>query len=142
MRHRLSFLSRQKLQNKRAGVVKGGISGLDLLSSQSKEPTGASNVEIDTKLREYTLAAVADIDNELAAYEQMRPELEARHMGEWVLIRGSELVGMFESFEIAANEAVKKFGRGPYLIRQVGAAAVTMPASVAYFQYGSDKMRF
>jgi hypothetical protein len=78
---------------------------------------------------------MADIDNELAAFEAIRANLEAHHMGKWVLIHSGQLISLFDSFEIAAAEASAKFGRGPYLIRQVGAAPVILPASVAYFQY-------
>ena len=104
---------------------------------------GASNLVryVTTAEEEYTLAPVTDIDKELAAYEQMRSDLEAHHMGEWVVIHGAELVSTHSSFDDAAKDAVAKFGRGPYLIRQVGAPAITMPASVAYFQHGSDKVR-
>jgi hypothetical protein len=78
---------------------------------------------------------MADIDNELAAFEALRADLEAHHMGKWVLIHSGQLVSIFASFEDAAAEASAKFGRGPYLIRQIGAAPVTLPASVAYFQH-------
>ncbi len=82
------------------------------------------------------------IDQEIAAYEKFRSELEAHKMGRWILIHNEQVVGDYDSFDAAAQEAVTKFGRGPYLIRQVGASAITLPASVAYFQYGADKMRF
>jgi hypothetical protein len=72
------------------------------------------------------------LDQEIAAYDAMRSDLENHHMGEWVVISGNKLIGVFSSFDVAANDAVQKFGRGPYLIRQVGAPPVTMPASVAY----------
>jgi hypothetical protein len=36
------------------------------------------------------------------------------------------LLGAFPSFEEAANVAVREFGRGPYLIGQVGAAPIGM----------------
>lgn len=75
---------------------------------------------------------MSDIDREIAAYETMRAELENQHMGEWVLVFDEKLVGVFPSFDEAAKEAVKKFSRGPYLIRQVGAPPITMPASVVY----------
>ncbi len=75
---------------------------------------------------------MADIDSELAAYEGMRAGLEARHMGQWVLIHDQELIDSYDSFEKAAEDAVAKFGRGPYLIRQVGVTSVTLPASVMY----------
>jgi len=85
--------------------------------------------------------AVADIDKELAAYERMRGDLEAHHMGKWVLLHDEKLVGVYPSFDAAAQDAVAKFGRGPYLIKQVGAPPITLPASVAYFQHGADKVR-
>jgi hypothetical protein len=72
------------------------------------------------------------IDQELAAYESMREDLETRHMGKWVLIRDSRLIQLYDSFESAAQDAVRQFGRGPYLIRQIGAPAITLPASVMY----------
>jgi hypothetical protein len=83
-----------------------------------------------------------DLDSEIAVYETMRDELEAHHMGEWVVMRNGEVVSIYDSFEKAANDAVAKFGRGPYLIRQVGAPPVVMPASVMYRPiYGSNKVR-
>jgi hypothetical protein len=75
---------------------------------------------------------MSDISQEIKAYEEKRSELELKHMGKWVLIHDGELIGVFDSFELAAEVAVPKFGRGPYLIRQVGAPPVTLPASVMY----------
>lgn len=75
---------------------------------------------------------MAEIDTEIKAYEAMREKLEAEHMGKWVLMREQKLIGVYDSFEVAAEEAVRQFGRGPYLIRQVGAPPVTLPASVMY----------
>lgn len=81
---------------------------------------------------------MADLDMELAAFEKMRTDLEAHKMGRWVLIHNGALIGDFDSFDDAAKDAVAKFGRGPYLIRQVGASSITLPASAAYFQYGTN----
>lgn len=79
-----------------------------------------------------TEVCMPDIDREISAYEAMQPDLEAHHMGEWAVVRGEELVGTYPSFEVAASNAVTRFGRGPYLIRQIGAPPVTLPASVMY----------
>ncbi len=76
--------------------------------------------------------SLPDIDIEIAAYESIRAELEARHMGEWVVMRSGKVVGTYGSFEQASSEAVSHFGRGPYLIRQIGAPPITLPASVVY----------
>jgi len=75
---------------------------------------------------------MAELDQEISAYEGMRSELEAHHMGKWVLIHDLALVGVYDAFETVAADAVRRFGRGPYLIRQIGAPPVTLPASVMY----------
>jgi hypothetical protein len=81
---------------------------------------------------ERTNISVSDLDQEIAAYETMRGELEAKHTGKWVIVHDRVLVAVYDSFEQAAAEAVKHFGSGPYLIRQVGAPPVALPASVMY----------
>ena len=44
-----------------------------------------------------------------------------------------ELVGVYDNFEVAADNAVRRYGRGPYLIRRIGAPRViTLPASIQY----------
>lgn len=75
---------------------------------------------------------MAEIKQEIDAYNRMREDLEARLMGQWVLIHDGELVANYETFDAAAEEAVRKFGRGPYLIRKVGSPSVSLPASVMY----------
>lgn len=85
---------------------------------------------------------MAELAQEIAAYDAMRADLEAAHLGKWVVVHDQELVEVYDSFEGAAEDAVRRFGRGPYLIRQIGAPPVTLPASVLYRPvYGNDKMR-
>ncbi len=68
----------------------------------------------------------------IAAYEQLRGDLETDHFGKWVVFHDSQFVGSYGSFDDAAEEAIRRFGRGPYLIRQVGVTRVALPASVMY----------
>jgi hypothetical protein len=75
---------------------------------------------------------MSDLDAEIAAYRKLQPNLEAEHMGKWVLVHDGALIDLYNSLEAAAEDAVKRFGRGPYLIRQVGAPPVALPASVMY----------
>ena len=72
------------------------------------------------------------LEKEIAAYETMRSALETEHLGEWVVVHDRELVGVYESFGVAAADAVGKFGRGPYLIREIGEVFVRLPASALY----------
>lgn len=76
---------------------------------------------------------MAPVNEDIKIYEELREKLEAEAMGKWVVIHELKLVGIFDSLETAAEDAVSKFGRGPYLIRQIGAPPVTLPASVVFF---------
>ena len=74
---------------------------------------------------------------EIAAYEAAKSELEEHHKDKWVVFHDKELIGAFDTFDAAAAEAVRLFGPGPYLIRQVGAAPISLPASVMYQPYNA-----
>lgn len=63
---------------------------------------------------------MAAIDAEIIAYESMREKLETESLGKWVVLHDGNLEGIYASFEAAAEEAVQRFGRGPYMIRQIG----------------------
>lgn len=72
------------------------------------------------------------LSEEIEIYESMRNELELNHLGKWIVIHDRELRGIYDSFEDAGQDAIEKFGRGPYLIRRVGIAPFVLPASVLY----------
>ena len=79
------------------------------------------------------------LDEEIAAYDRMRDDLEREHFGRWVVVRDERLFNAFDDFQDAADAAVRNFGRGPYLIRRVGASQVRhLPASVLYRPVASD----
>ena len=73
-----------------------------------------------------------ELSRQIAAYEKIQPILEMDHFGEWAVFYDEELVGTYGSVEVAIDNASHKFGRGPYLIRQIGAAPVSLPASLLY----------
>ena len=72
------------------------------------------------------------LEQEIATYERRRDSLEAAHRLKWVVVHGETIVGTYPTFEEAAEEAVRQFGRGPYLIRQVAAPPIRLPSSVVY----------
>lgn len=72
------------------------------------------------------------LDQEITAFEQLKPSLIEHHLGKYVVIKNGQLQGSFDSFNNAAEESVKRFGKGPFLIRQVGNRPAPIPASVAY----------
>ena len=71
-----------------------------------------------------------ELSAQIAKYESLRDVLEADHVGEWLLMYDEQTVGYYDSFEAAAEVAVSKYGRGPYLIRQIGVPPATLPASL------------
>ena len=72
------------------------------------------------------------LQKEIDAYERMQDHLEAEHFRKWVVFHDEELIGTYESFQDAAVDAVERFGRGPYLIRQVGRPPMILPSSILY----------
>ena len=82
---------------------------------------------------------MAELTQEIAAFTKMQDALEKKHLGKWVIFHDEKFVGAYNAFEEAAEKAVADFGAGPYLIRQVGAPPVRLPASVMYVpKYGND----
>ena len=75
---------------------------------------------------------MAKLSEEIAAYERMQDTLEADHFGEWVIVHDGELIGAYSAFQDVALVARRRFGRGPYLIRQVGEGPIRLPASLLF----------
>jgi len=75
------------------------------------------------------MAAPSD---EISACERMRDSLETDHFGQWALLHHEKLIGTYESFESAADDAVQRFGEGSYLIRQIGIPPPSLLVSVLY----------
>jgi hypothetical protein len=82
---------------------------------------------------------MAELSDDIAVYDAMRADLESECLGKWVVVHNKTLEGTFDSFDDAAKLAVHRFGRGPYLIRQIGAGSITLPASVMYNPVNADR---
>ncbi|MEJ0061976.1 MAG: hypothetical protein WDO70_01905 [Alphaproteobacteria bacterium] len=72
------------------------------------------------------------LDREIDAYNAMKEDLQKSSLRKWVVFHNRQLQGTYGDFDSAAYAAVEKFGRGPYLIRQVGEEDMVLPASVVY----------
>jgi hypothetical protein len=72
------------------------------------------------------------LQNDIAAFESMREELETQHLKEWVVFYRGQFEGVFADFESAAESALDRFDRGPYLIRQVGAGPVHLGGGMIF----------
>ncbi len=81
--------------------------------------------------------STSDLEKNIRAYEAMEADLFKHHTGQWVVIHDRKLVGTFGTLDAAAAEALQRFGRGPYLIRQVTIAPLFTTADVNALQIGA-----
>lgn len=56
---------------------------------------------------------------ELKTYEEHRNELLGTSEGKFVLIHGTEVIGVYESQRDAIAEGYKRFGNVPFLVKQI-----------------------
>ncbi len=75
---------------------------------------------------------MANLRANIAAFERMKAELEAKHLHAWALFHEGKFVDAFPDFEAAATVAVERFDESPYLIRQIGAGAVQLPGGMVF----------
>ena len=69
----------------------------------------------------------------MEAFDGQADWLAEHHNGKFVIYCEATFVASFDTFDAAAREAIRRFGQGPYLIRQVGCPReFPMPASVAF----------
>ncbi len=62
---------------------------------------------------------VMELQTERAYFEKNRERLLKEHEGKFALIKGSELIGTFDTAEMAYITGVQRFGNVPLLIKQV-----------------------
>ncbi len=56
--------------------------------------------------------------------------MEKHYHRKFVLFHGKDFAGAFDDFDTAARQAIRLYGRGPYLIRQVGVPTEYVPAAL------------
>jgi hypothetical protein len=76
-----------------------------------------------------TEVALALLADEMATYRDHLPELLPGREGQYVLIKGPEVVGVFHDRSEALREGYQRFGVVPFLVRQIAASepAVYLP---------------
>jgi hypothetical protein len=58
-------------------------------------------------------------EEELAYYDKNRADFLSKYEWKYLLIRGNELVGVFDKAPDAYAEGLKRYGNNPFLIKQV-----------------------
>jgi len=64
---------------------------------------------------------MAVLDKELLAYTQKLPTLLAQQ-GKYVLIRGDDVIGIYDSYEDALKFGYAQFKLEPFLVKQIAPA--------------------
>ena len=60
------------------------------------------------------------LDEEISYYESRKEELIRDHINRYLLIKGSKLIGSFETRGLAIAEGYRLYGTGPFLVRLTG----------------------
>ena len=66
------------------------------------------------------MALEMELELELETYEAKLPELRAAHEGKFVLIHGTEIVGIFPTRNDAVDAGYDSFGLTPFFVEQIG----------------------
>ena len=81
-----------------------------------------------------------DLKPDIDAFEACRESLEANHRGQFVVFYAAAFEGAHDSFHKAAQDAVRRFGDAPFLIRQVGAdRTLSLPFTLSPGGHGAGR---
>lgn len=78
------------------------------------------------------------LDENIRAYESMKAQLKADKERRWVVFFDGVLRGDFATDSEAIAFAARNWGRGPYLIRQVGRPPFIAPSSIRHWRVYAD----
>ncbi|MDE3068109.1 MAG: hypothetical protein KGJ60_11235 [Verrucomicrobiota bacterium] len=59
------------------------------------------------------------LEKELQFSAENKTEWAKAHLGKFALVKGSELIGVYDNAETAIAEGAKRFGAESFLVRQV-----------------------
>ncbi|MDE2803022.1 MAG: HNH endonuclease signature motif containing protein [Chloroflexota bacterium] len=80
------------------------------------------------------IAIRAAQDQNAAAFEEQRADLELESPGLWALFRDGRLVNTYDTQQFAIESAERRFGQGPYFITQIAEE----PEAASYAEHPAD----
>jgi hypothetical protein len=87
-------------------------------TQQNGQPESGIPNHAENKVSPASVEAIAE---EIATYRAHRLEMVTEHEGEFVLIKGTEIVGFFLDESSAFREGRHRFGIVPMLVKQITA---------------------
>jgi len=64
---------------------------------------------------------MSSLHKEIETYNKFLPKLLDKNSGEYVLIKGDKLIGIFADMGDALDRGYEKFGKLPFLVRKISA---------------------
>ena len=90
----------------------------DVKNGRKTQPRRSNASTPDDRSKDAGLAALA---REMAAYHAHLPRLLREHGGEFALINGDDIVGIFADRSSALEEGYRRFGIVSFLVREITA---------------------
>ncbi len=59
------------------------------------------------------------LEQEIKTYNELKNKLLKESRGKFVLIKGSEVLGVYENKDTALSEGYKKFGNQEFLVKEI-----------------------
>lgn len=59
------------------------------------------------------------LSKELETYEKNKQELLKENRGKFVLIKGDNIINIFDTYADAVKVGIDKFGNSPFLVKQI-----------------------
>jgi len=80
------------------------------------------------------------LETECAYFDRLQPSFLTVYPGKFVLIKGEELISVFDTFDDALQEGAKRFGSESFLIRRVDQSTeqVSIPALAVGVLYANS----
>ena len=67
------------------------------------------------------------LSKEIETFAAKETMFKKEHLGEWVIIKGDQIVGFFKDFQIAADKVLTDYEDSPVLLRQIGFEPLNYP---------------
>lgn len=84
---------------------------------------GMENFDTNQKEFKYNkyIGNMADniLSKELETYEKNKQELLKENRGKFVLIKGDNIINIFDTYADAVKVGIDKFGNSPFLVKQI-----------------------
>lgn len=77
------------------------------------------------------------VNQNKTAYEKIKSEMEAKHLGQVALMHDGEIVNFYNDFKDAYSIGVEKYGLGEFTLQEIGEQPIKLGFAGMYSQYAA-----